>query len=385
MRTLRLTYSDERFNRLFRAVDAGGEGSIEWEELYSLLFPNEEVPSPPPPVIPPPEEAAALPSTGPVGFLRKSFNNLMRSNSIDHPSVKKTRQGSQSEGHHHNDDEKVTPSVRAAVLAVSGGMTIGNSGVGHVPSTGNNKSRSDEDGRTARRSNSFDRHSAPSIPSSSDLGLRPHAHFGSFDFGDHSHGGIVVSGKMHAINVIEEEEEEISPTPHANNSTQRKLPVTSTSSDPKSISSHSIAVEAAGGAVSISPFSPTPSPSGGTSNLTNPQRIAESLKKVPEPLNDHVEIALPPEPTDYMDVSTAVTAVQTLTNSTTTAASAKEEPQLPILRAESKSSKRASIPGPTVSDSPLTAPGVDDALWSFIPGSNKVPSPSSGKSSKMVM
>ena len=380
MRTLRLTYSDERFNRLFRAVDAGGEGSIEWEELYSLLFPNEEVPSPPPPVIPPPEEAAALPPTGPVGFLRKSFNNLMRSNSTDHPSVKQ-RQGSQSEGHHHVGDEKVTPSVRAAVLAISGGVAVGNSGVGHVPSTGNNKSRSDEDGRIARRSNSFDRHTAPSIPSSSDLGLRPHAHFGSFDFGDHGHGGIVVSGKMHAINVIEEEEEEISPTPHANNSTQRKLPVTSTSSDPKAISSHSIAVEAGGGAVSISPFSPTPSPSGGTSNLTNPQRIAETLKKVPEPLNDQVDVASP-EPTDYMDVSTAVTAVQTLT-STTTAASAKEEPQLPILRAESKSSKRASIPEPAVSDSP--APGVDDALWSFIPGSNKVPSPSSGKSSKKVM
>jgi hypothetical protein len=45
LRTLRLTYSEDRFNRLFRAVDSSGEGTLSWSELYTLLFPNEEVPS----------------------------------------------------------------------------------------------------------------------------------------------------------------------------------------------------------------------------------------------------------------------------------------------------------------------------------------------------
>eukprot|EP00599_Poterioochromonas_sp_BG-1_P009792 CAMPEP_0173140132 /NCGR_PEP_ID=MMETSP1105-20130129/4694_1 /TAXON_ID=2985 /ORGANISM="Ochromonas sp., Strain BG-1" /LENGTH=340 /DNA_ID=CAMNT_0014053041 /DNA_START=501 /DNA_END=1519 /DNA_ORIENTATION=- len=38
LRTLKLTFSDERFNRLYRAVDSSGDGMIEWAELHELLF-----------------------------------------------------------------------------------------------------------------------------------------------------------------------------------------------------------------------------------------------------------------------------------------------------------------------------------------------------------
>lgn len=38
LRTLKLTYSDDRFNRLYRAVDTSGDGKIVWDELYELLF-----------------------------------------------------------------------------------------------------------------------------------------------------------------------------------------------------------------------------------------------------------------------------------------------------------------------------------------------------------
>jgi hypothetical protein len=35
---LKLTFSDDRFNRLFRAIDSSGDGRIEWDELHELLF-----------------------------------------------------------------------------------------------------------------------------------------------------------------------------------------------------------------------------------------------------------------------------------------------------------------------------------------------------------
>jgi hypothetical protein len=38
LRSLRLTFSDDRFNRLYRAVDSSGDGKIEWDELHELLF-----------------------------------------------------------------------------------------------------------------------------------------------------------------------------------------------------------------------------------------------------------------------------------------------------------------------------------------------------------
>lgn len=38
LRTLKLTYSDDRFNRLYRAVDTSGDGKIVWDELHELLF-----------------------------------------------------------------------------------------------------------------------------------------------------------------------------------------------------------------------------------------------------------------------------------------------------------------------------------------------------------
>lgn len=41
LRKLNLTYSDHRFNLLFRAVDSiGGDGSLEEEELVSFMFPG---------------------------------------------------------------------------------------------------------------------------------------------------------------------------------------------------------------------------------------------------------------------------------------------------------------------------------------------------------
>lgn len=40
LRTLKLTYSDDRFNRLFRSVDISGDGKIGWDELNKLLFVN---------------------------------------------------------------------------------------------------------------------------------------------------------------------------------------------------------------------------------------------------------------------------------------------------------------------------------------------------------
>lgn len=40
LRALRLTFSNDRFNRLFRAVDTSGDGNLGWDELYALLFPE---------------------------------------------------------------------------------------------------------------------------------------------------------------------------------------------------------------------------------------------------------------------------------------------------------------------------------------------------------
>jgi hypothetical protein len=38
LRSLKLTYADDRFNRLYRALDSSGDGKLEWEELHELLF-----------------------------------------------------------------------------------------------------------------------------------------------------------------------------------------------------------------------------------------------------------------------------------------------------------------------------------------------------------
>ena len=38
LRALKLTFSDDRFNRLYRALDSSGDGKIEWPELHELLF-----------------------------------------------------------------------------------------------------------------------------------------------------------------------------------------------------------------------------------------------------------------------------------------------------------------------------------------------------------
>jgi Ca2+-binding EF-hand superfamily protein len=38
LRSLRLTFSNDRFDRLYRAVDSSGDGKLEWEELHELLF-----------------------------------------------------------------------------------------------------------------------------------------------------------------------------------------------------------------------------------------------------------------------------------------------------------------------------------------------------------
>lgn len=40
LRALKLTFSNDRFNRLFRAVDTSGDGMLSVEELFDLLFPN---------------------------------------------------------------------------------------------------------------------------------------------------------------------------------------------------------------------------------------------------------------------------------------------------------------------------------------------------------
>jgi hypothetical protein len=42
LRSLKLTFSDDRFHRLYRSVDSSGDGKIEWEELHELLFGTED-------------------------------------------------------------------------------------------------------------------------------------------------------------------------------------------------------------------------------------------------------------------------------------------------------------------------------------------------------
>lgn len=353
-------------------MDHSGGGKIEWDELYTLLFPNDEVPPPPPP--PPAPEP-----TGPIGVIRRSVSNIIaRSSSLDLTgSTKKKKQsmaGDAASDREGGKDEHAN--VKAALAAVNNMME---------DSPTKKKQQSEEQESSVRRSNSMDR------SNNAEKGLKPFSRVGSFDFGDHGYGGVMLSGKVHEINVIAEEDEDMTPTPLGKSSTFRKVPASSTSSasgaaTPKGVQSNGKSPD-----ISNKVMLPVSSSKGTVTETTVPEvKLPIPLALIEKPAMEHeqevvVDIPLPVVKEEAI-VPTATTTVMTTAGTVTTGdieeeATIEREPQvthIPLkMNSKSKSSK-SFVPVPASENGEANADTA--ALFNFVPGNDmKASSKSSRK------